>query len=159
MNKKHTDPVDDSLDCITLISKSIQTLSEDLCLSLERRCSFSTYIYPEERLALLLQEVNKLCSELVIDSNAESFDSAYFSGIVFSAVTYFKNLPERSSTMLAINLGENIINYFHRQQGQKVTTVPSAIKVLPITEEENDALQYLSGLCFEKIIEENKATC
>ena len=36
VNKKHTDPVDDSLDCITLlnlISKSIQTLSEDLCLS------------------------------------------------------------------------------------------------------------------------------
>ena len=61
VNKKHTDPVDDSLDCITLlnlISKSIQTLSEDLCLSLERRCSLSTYIYPEARLPLLLQEVN-----------------------------------------------------------------------------------------------------
>ena len=43
VNKKHTDPVDDSLDCIThlnLISKAIQTLSEDLCLSLERRCIF-----------------------------------------------------------------------------------------------------------------------
>ena len=52
VNKKHKDPVDDSLDCITLlnlISKSIQTLSEYLCLSLERRCSFSSYIYPEER--------------------------------------------------------------------------------------------------------------
>ena len=56
--------------------------------------------------------------------------------------------------MLAINLGENIINYFHQQQGQKVTTVPSAINVLPITEEENDAIQYLSGY-----VEENKATC
>ena len=65
-NIKHTDPVDDSLDCITLlnlISKSIQTLSEDLCLSLERRCSFSTYIYPEGRLPLLVQEVNKLYSD------------------------------------------------------------------------------------------------
>ena len=110
VNKKHTGSVADSLHCITLlnlISKSIQTLSEDLCLSLERRYSFSTYIYPEEWLPLLLEEVNKLYSELVIDSNAGSFDSAYFSGIVFSADTYFKNLPERSSTMLAINLGEN----------------------------------------------------
>ena len=79
VNKKHTDPVDDSLGCITLlnhISKSIQTLSENLSLSLERRCSFSSYIYPEERLPLLLLEVNKLYIELVIDSNAESFDSA-----------------------------------------------------------------------------------
>ena len=88
----------------------------------------SSYIYPEERLPLLLQEVNKFYSELVIDSNAESFDSAYFSGIVFSSDTCFKNLPERSSTMLAINFGENIINYFHQKQGQKVPTVPSLKK-------------------------------
>ena len=84
VNNKHTDPVDDSLDCNTLLnllSKSIHTLSVNVWLSLERRCSFSSYIYPEERSPLLLQEVNKLCSELVIDSNAESFDSAYFSGI------------------------------------------------------------------------------
>ena len=36
VNKKHTYPVDDSLGCITLlnlISKSIQTLSENLCLT------------------------------------------------------------------------------------------------------------------------------
>ena len=105
-------------------------------------------------LPLLLQEVNKLYSELITDSNAESFDSAYFSGIVFSAETYFKNLPERSSTMLAINLGENIINYFH-QQSQKAT-IASAINVLPITEEENDALQYLSGYVVKILLKKTK---
>ena len=50
VNNKHTCLVDDSLDCSTpgnLISKSIQTLSSNLCLSLERRCSFSSYIYPD----------------------------------------------------------------------------------------------------------------
>ena len=125
-------------------------------LSLERSCSFSTYIYPEEWLPFLLEEVNKLYSELVIDSNAESFDSSYFSGIVFSAEIYFKNLPERSSTMLAINLGENIINYFHQEQSQKLTTLPSAIKVLSVIEEENDELQYISGYVVKKLLKKTK---
>ena len=66
-------------------------------------------------------------------------------------------LPERFSTVLAINLGENIINYFHQQQGQKVTIVQSAIKILPIAEEENDAISF--RVCCEKVIEVNKATC
>ena len=100
----------------------------------------------------MLQEVNKLYSELVIDSDAESFDSAYFSGIVFSA----DNLPERSSIMLAVNLGENIINYFHKQQGQKVTTVPSVLKVLPITGAENDAIHYLSGYVMKNLLKKTE---
>ena len=58
--------------------------------------------------------------------------------------------------MLASNVGENIINYFHQQQGQKVTTVPSAINVLPITEEENDALQYLSGYVVKMLLKKTK---
>ena len=76
--------------------------------------------------------------------------------LVFSAATYFKNLPERSSTMLAINLGEIIIHYFHQQQGQKVTIVPASIKVLPITEEENDALQYLSEYVVKMLLKKTK---
>ena len=58
--------------------------------------------------------------------------------------------------MLAINLGENIINYFHQQQGQKVTTMTSAINVLPIIEEENDALQYLSGYVVKELLKKTK---
>ena len=56
--------------------------------------------------------------------------------------------------MLAINFGENIINYFH-QRSQKAT-IASAINVLPITEEENDALQYLSGYVVKKLLKKTK---
>ena len=62
VNKKHTVPVDDSLVCITLlnlISKPIQTLSEDLCLSLDRRCTFSSYIYPEEKVKKLSKKTKQ----------------------------------------------------------------------------------------------------
>ena len=96
VNMKHTDPVDDSLDCTTLLNlilKTIQSLSVNLCLSLERRCSFSSYIYPEEMLPLLLQEVNKLYSELIIDSNAESFDSAFSLGHISLALYLVLNIP------------------------------------------------------------------
>ena len=58
--------------------------------------------------------------------------------------------------MLAINFGENIINYFHQQQGQKVTSVPSALEVFPIAEEENDALQYLSGYVVKILLKKTK---
>ena len=95
VNKKHTDPVDDSVDCIILlilISKSIQTLSEDLCLSLEPRCSFSSYIYPEERLPLLLQEVNKLYSELIIYSNTRHITLALYLVLVHILRTWQRDL-------------------------------------------------------------------
>ena len=58
--------------------------------------------------------------------------------------------------MLAINLGGNIINYFHQQQGKKVTIVTSIIKVLPITVEENYALQYLSGYVVKTLLKKTK---
>ena len=49
-----------------------------------------------------------------------------------------------------------IIKYIHQQQGQKVTTVPSATKILLITEEANDALQYLSGYVVKKLLKKTK---
>ena len=38
----------------------------------------------------------------------------------------------------------------------KKATIASAINVLPITEEENDALQYLSGYVVKKLLKKTK---
>ena len=156
IQNKHTDPVDDSLDHTILsniISKSVKMLSEDLCLSQERRESFAFVYVDNEMIPLLVKEIQVMYSQLVVSNNAEQFFASFFSTCVINAAVYLKDLPARSSTMLATKVGENIFNYFQKLS-KNVDTTPS--NPSQITDREIDGLQYLSGYVVKNLLKKTK---
>ena len=156
IQNKHTDPVDDSLDHIILgniVSKSVKMLSEDFCLSQEQRESF-TFVYVDNEMVPLLDEIQVMYSQLVVSNNAEQFFASFFSTCVINAAVYFKDLPARSSTMLATKVGEKMFNYFQKLSKKNVDTTHS--NPSQITDSEIDGLQYLSGYVVKNLLKKTK---
>ena len=148
--KKHQDPVDDTFELSSLnsiIVKSVEALSKDMCLSLQRRDSFSAFIFGEEM--ELLSEIKPMYAQLVLDNNAEQFYTSYFGSCVLNSVDFFKGLPQQSSTMLATKVGENILLHFKKisSGSSSKTTNPT-----PIADREIAALQYLAGYVVKKML-------
>ena len=137
----------------TVIELSIVTLSEDLCLTSQRRSSFKSFVICENELLPLLNELNIIHRQFKVTNNAEEFFSSYFSKCVFKSGDFFKNLPQPSSTFLATKVGENIMAELKR----KNTDVILKSDPPPITDREVDALQYLAGYVVKKILK--KAKC
>lgn len=155
IQNKHTHPVDDSLDHIILgniVSKAVKMLSEDFCLSQERRESF-TFVYVDNEMVPLLEEIQVMYSQLVVSNNAEQFFASFFSTCVINAAVYFKDLPARSSTMLATKVGEKIFNYFQKLSKNVDTTHSNPSQ---ITDREMDGLQYLSGYVVKNLLKKTK---
>ena len=150
--KKHQDPVDDTFEWSSLkgiIVKSVEALSKDMCLSLERRESFSALIYEEAEMEPLLSEIKPLYAQLVLKNNAEQFYACYYGSCILNAIYFFKGLPLQSSTMLASKVGENIMLHFKRSSGSSFS---NSTNPTPITDREIGALQYLAGYVVKKML-------
>lgn len=156
---KHREPVDEKFtfnDLECTINNAVSTLSKDMCLTEERRESFSSFVYKEEEMGAFHKEIEVLYANLASSNNAEDFYACYFGTCVRNAAKYFKDLPLTSSTMLATKIGENVFTHF--QKKSKGTSSLSSSNPTPIADREIGALQYLAGYVVKNLLKKARGS-
>ena len=135
-----------SLNELQSLLKHTQTdISQDLNYSIEVRNKISTII-TEFEINRLHNVISPLSEKLEKNSNPDEFLAMFYGNIVRNCMVYIPNIPFQVAVLTMKKLGDKIFHHYRKS----TTPVTPTNSPTPITEDELEAVQYLSGYAVRK---------
>ena len=135
-----------SVNELQSLLKHTQTdISQDLNYSIEVRNKIST-ITTEFEINRLHNVISPFYEKLENNSNPDDFLAMFYGNIVRNCMVYIPNIPLQVATLTMKKLGNEILHHYRKS----TTPVTPTNSPTPITEDELEAVQYLSGYVVRK---------
>ena len=94
-----------------------------------------------------------MCEAFIENNDPERFFEQFFCNITAKAIQFINDLTHASATTIMTQLGETVLSYLKIG----VSGCSSSNKIPPsVTKSEIDALQYLGGYVFHKLLKKTK---
>ena len=135
-----------SVNELQSLLKHTQTdISQDLNYLIEVRNKISTIITKFE-INRLHNVISPLYEKLGKNSNPDDFLAMFYGNIVRNCMVYIPNIPFQVAALTMKKLGDKIFHHYRKS----TTPVTPTNSPTPITEDELEAVQYLSGYVVRK---------
>ena len=135
---------------IELLKKILEDLSVDECFTTEPRDAMKKYNFRDTDNELLLA-IKKIYEKYIKRCDVDEYYSVFYSDIVISCSSYFKELRPQLCTLVVTRLADKVLHFSHRE--------PNLTKVShinPISEKELNRLQYLAGYVVFKLLKKTE---